>query len=64
MLYLPLELITIIVTYMSKITDKRQFTQTCKSYNTITKPIIQNQESTLIIKYFEYPIIIVWKNLH
>jgi hypothetical protein len=55
MLYLPLEIITIIVVYIPKITDKRQFTQTCKSYNTITKSIIQKQESTLIIKYFEFP---------
>ncbi len=52
---LPPELLNIIAIYLRKITDKRQFTQTCKLYNNITKPIIQNQEKTLKIKYFEYP---------
>ncbi len=51
---LPKEIIEHIVLYISKITDKRQFTQTCKICNTITKPIIQNQESKIKIKYFEY----------
>ncbi len=53
---LPLELIDIIITYISKITDKRQFAQTCKTHNNLIKPLIQNQESMLKIKYFEYPI--------
>ncbi len=65
---LPLELINIIITYILKITDKRQFTQTCITYNNITKPLIQNQETTfkiylskipnttLKINYFEYSI--------
>ncbi len=53
---LPPELITIIVTYIQKITDKRQFAQTCITYNNITKSIIHNQETTLKIKYFVYPI--------
>ncbi len=44
---LPPELMNIIVTYILKITDKRQFTQTCKTYNNITKSIIQNQETIL-----------------
>ncbi len=52
---LPPELITIIVTYIQKITDKRQFTQTCITYNNITKSIIQNQKLKLEIKYFSYP---------
>ncbi len=52
---LPPELINIIATYIQKITDKRQFTQTCITYNNITKPIIKNQETTIKIKYFEYP---------
>ncbi len=48
---LPLELINIIVTYIPKITDKRQFTQTCKTYNNITKPIIKNQETILKVDH-------------
>ncbi len=51
---LPNEIIEQIVSYISKITDKRQFTQTCKICNTITKPIIHNQESTIEIKHFKY----------
>ncbi len=39
---LPLEIISIIFEYILKITDKRQFTQTCKQYNNITKGIIEN----------------------
>ncbi len=52
---LPPELITIIATYILKITDKRQFTQTCNTYNNLTKPIILNQETTLKIEHFGYP---------
>ncbi len=43
---LPSELINIIITHILKITDKRQFTQTCITYNNITKSLIQNQETT------------------
>ncbi len=39
---LPLEIISIIFEYILKITDKRQFTQTCKQYNNLTKGIIEN----------------------
>jgi hypothetical protein len=52
---LPLELITIIINYISKITDKRQFTQTCKTYNNLTTPLIKSQELTIKIKHFKYP---------
>ncbi len=51
---LPPELINIIATFILKITDKRQFTQTCKSHNKIVKLMIQNQESTLKLKHFKY----------
>src|SRR4051812_48235518 len=52
---LPPELINIIANYTQKITDKRQFSKTCKLYNNITKPLIQLQESTIKFKHFEYP---------
>ncbi len=55
MLSLPPELITIIATNISKITDKRQYTQTCNTYNNLTKPLILNQETTLKIEHFGYP---------
>ncbi len=51
---LPQEIIEQIVPYISKITDKRQFTQTCKKYNTITYQLIKNQEYTIKIKGFKY----------
>ncbi len=38
---LPLDIIPIICGYILKITDKRQFTQTCKQYNNLTKNIIE-----------------------
>ncbi len=41
---LPLELINIIANNIQKITDKRQFTQTCKAYNNLMKPKIKKQE--------------------
>ncbi len=53
---LPIEIIGHIVLYISKITDKRQFTQTCKICNTITYPIIKNQKSKIRIKQFKKPI--------
>ncbi len=40
----PLELINIIANNIQKITDKRQFTQTCKAYNYLMKSIIKKQE--------------------
>ncbi len=52
---LPLELINIIATFIQKITDKRQYTQTCNTYNNLIKLIIHEQELKLEIKHFTYP---------
>ncbi len=51
MLSLPPELINTIGTNILKITDKRQFTQTCKICNNLIKPIILYQETTLKLKF-------------
>ncbi len=51
---LPIEIVEQIVLYIPKITDKRQFTQTCKKYNAITNPLIKKQELTIKIEHFEY----------
>jgi hypothetical protein len=52
---LPLEIIFVIVTYIQKITDKRQFTQTCNTYNNLTNPLIKTQELSIKFEYFIYP---------
>ncbi len=41
---LPYDLIPIIFNYIGKITDKRQFLRTCKSYNKITKHLFKIAE--------------------
>ncbi len=51
---LPNELIEHIVIYIPKITDKRQFTQTCQKCNIIISSIIKKQELTIKIEHFEY----------
>ncbi len=51
---LPIEIIEQIVSYIPKITDKRQFTRICKLCNIIAYPIIQNQESKIKIRGFIY----------
>jgi hypothetical protein len=53
---LPYELVNIIVNYIPKITDKRQFSKTCIPYNKITKKVIQLQESIIKYEHFDYPI--------
>ncbi len=41
---LPLDVIPIIFGFITKRTDKRQFTRTCKIYNDITKKLITKQK--------------------
>ncbi len=50
---LPYELILIIFNYIQKITDKRQFLKTCKTYNHITKKLMEVAELEFNPKYFE-----------
>ncbi len=50
---LPLEIILVIFDCILKITDKRKFTQTCKTYNNITKILIEKIKlKKNIHKYF------------
>ncbi len=56
---LPHDLMPIIFGYIRKITDKRQFTQTCKIYNLLTRELIKNIDIKFMPKhnyspYFEY----------
>jgi hypothetical protein len=51
---LPVELVNVIANYITKITDKRQFSMVCKLYNIIMKPKIKLQESTITIEHFIY----------
>ncbi len=50
---LPNELILIIFDYIQKITDKRQFLKTCKTYNKITKQSFANFENNMAVIYFQ-----------
>ncbi len=50
---LPYELILTIFSYIQKITDKRQYLKTCKTYNNITKNVIKKFELEFNIKNFK-----------
>ena len=44
---LPDEIILIIFGYINKVTDKRQFSKTCKRYNILTKILLENIKKNL-----------------
>ena len=48
--HVPLDIIIIIFSHIEKITDKRQFTRTCITYNNSTKKLIEIAESEIKIK--------------
>ncbi len=51
---LPNELIIIIFNYIQKITDKRQFLRTCKTYNKITKQSMLEYVCNYNVSQFNY----------
>ncbi len=51
---LPNELILEIFNHIKKITDKRQFLKTCKTYNKITRQSMLNYENNYYIPNFNY----------
>ncbi len=50
---LPTEITLVIFEYINKITDKRQFLRTCKTYYKITKNMIQITETNFKVKHFD-----------
>ncbi len=52
---LPIEIISIIFSYIQKITDKRQFTQTCIKYNITTENLMGNIKLSGDLEKFTYP---------
>ncbi len=50
--FIPDDLIPLIFTYITKITDKRQFLRVCKRYNNLTKNIMCNFEKYNITNKF------------